>query len=168
MFEIVRKLPTRSSEASRPLSQSHVVLRLAPFQPSSFSRGITSDDRGKTHTQNSAHDSTQIALPIPFSTRAACRWLTQIPAATRKPILGTMDSTGSWTRCFTVSRESWGLPGKQANRGKAFQAVPRLVRAHREGNLVSGKSHATGVRCRSRCLPPFSQAFPRLRQCNRT
>ena len=33
-----------------------------------------------------------------------------------------------------------------------------------EGNLVSGKSHATGVRCRSRCLPQFSQAFPRLRQ----
>ena len=42
IFEIVRKFPTRSSEASRPLSQSHVVLTVAPLQPMDFSKSSSS------------------------------------------------------------------------------------------------------------------------------
>ncbi len=38
MFETVRKLPVRSSLASRPLSHNHVVFKLAPDQPIDFSK----------------------------------------------------------------------------------------------------------------------------------
>ena len=38
IFETVRKLPTRSSLASRPLNHNQVVLTLAPRQPTAFSK----------------------------------------------------------------------------------------------------------------------------------
>ena len=58
----------------------------------------------------------------PFFDEAACRWLTQIPVATRKPILGTMDSTGSWTRCFTVNPEKLRSPLASSKDGKSVSS----------------------------------------------
>jgi hypothetical protein len=44
-----------------------------------------------------------------FLTIPACRWLTRIPAGSRKLTLGITDSTGSWTKCSTASPQSRGL-----------------------------------------------------------